>query len=175
MNAIKGNNRAAYVFSTLVSKTEADNRKLASEGFFSALNYKDLWTKELERRKRLKLKLKDPIPHPDDIIIDARKLTFRIAGPMTRDDIPLYQFAAQLLVAYDQSNVEIAEKIEASMEVEYKKKLERKLVQQTELSAELRRLYGPRAERTKDPIIRQVEDLLGVPFEMDDEEENTHS
>ena len=170
MNAI--NNRAAYVCSTLVSKTEADNKKLAMEGFASSLNYKDRWTKELERRKRLNLKLPDPIPHPDDIVLDARNGTFRIAGPMTRDEIPRYQLAAQMLEAYDLANLDIAAKIEASDEGEHKKKLERKLVEQTELASQLRLHYGPRSERTKDPLVRQVEDLIGIPFEMDDDNED---
>lgn len=170
MNAIKGNNRAAHVFSTLVSRTEADNRKLASEGFVSALNYKDLWDKELERRKKLNLKLPAPIPHPDDIIIDAQKMAFRIVGPMTRDDVARYQLAAQLLEAYELANVEIAEQIDALTEGSERQRLSRTLAKQTELVGQLRQHYGSRAERTKDPFIRDVEDLIGVPFEMDDDE-----
>ena len=35
MNAAKGNNRAATLFTTLLSKTEAENRKLAADAFAS--------------------------------------------------------------------------------------------------------------------------------------------
>ena len=79
-NAAKGNNRAAILFTSLVSKTESENKKLASEAFVSALDYKDLWTKELKRRAHLGLKLPDPVPHSFWIsLILFRNLTF--SGP----------------------------------------------------------------------------------------------
>ena len=67
------------------------------EAFGSALDYKIAWGRELERRKKLGLSLPDPVPHPDDIILDARRMTFRIAGPLTREEVPRYKLAADLL------------------------------------------------------------------------------
>ena len=96
MNAAKGNNRAATLFTTLLCKTEAGNRKLAADAFASALDYKIAWGKELERRKKLNLSLPDPVPHPDDIILDARNMTFRVAGPLTREEVPRYRLGAEL-------------------------------------------------------------------------------
>ena len=96
MNAAKGNNRAAILFTTLVGKTESENKKQASENIRSALDYKEAWTKELKRRKRLGIKLPDPVPHPDDIVIDARKMGVRIAGPLTRDELPRYLLGAEM-------------------------------------------------------------------------------
>ncbi len=64
LNAAKGNNRAATLFTTLVNKTEDTNHRLAVEAFGSAIDYKQLWTKELERRRLHGLDLPDPVPHP---------------------------------------------------------------------------------------------------------------
>ena len=102
-NAAKGNNRAAMLFTTLVGKTESENKKRASETLKSALHYKELWTKELKRRKHLRIKLSDSITHPDDIVIDPRKMGVRIVGPLTRDELPRYLLGADMLSAMKKS------------------------------------------------------------------------
>lgn len=40
VSGAKGNNRAANIFTTAVMKIEEDNKKLASDFFDSAINYK---------------------------------------------------------------------------------------------------------------------------------------
>ena len=171
MNAAKGNNRAAGLFTTLVSKTEAANRQLAIEAFGSAIDYKDKWAKELERRKKLGLKLPEPIPHPDDIIIDARTMEFKIKGPMTKEEIPRYKFAAMLLDVYEEITAENQLKLETMQDGLEAAKLRRNIKETREICEGLRPYYGPRSERIKDPIIREAEELIGQPFEWDDEVE----
>ena len=169
MNAAKGNNRAAILFTSLVSKTESENKKLASEAFISALEYKEAWTKELKRRASLGIKLPDPIPHPDDIVIDAQKMEIRIAGPMTKDDFPRYQLGADFLSAYEEINIENINKLETLPDGTEADKLRKRINEINKLCDGLRRAYGPRSERTKDPFIRKVEEFVGVPFEMEDD------
>jgi len=171
MNAAKGNNRAAHLFTTLVSRTEAENHKLAKDAFGSAINYKDAWAKELARRKRLGLKLPDPIPHPDDIIIDAQKMEFKIKGPWTKDDIPRYQLAAELLAVYETINAENLEKLESLYDGPEKDKLRQTTKDDQIMCSNLREHYGPRSERTKDPLIREAEEWVGVPFTPDEDNE----
>ncbi len=84
VNAAKGNNRAALLFSTLLQTTERENRELHNQWLDSALTYKIEWGKELSRRKRLGIVAEDPIPHPDDIVINARTGKVSVLGPMTR-------------------------------------------------------------------------------------------
>src|SRR5690606_15759222 len=48
----------------------------------NAFEYKQQWTAELERRRRLGIDEPDPIPHPDDIIIDMRTGHVRTDGPL---------------------------------------------------------------------------------------------
>ena len=171
MNAARGNNRAAGLFTTLVSRTEAENNKLAREWFGSAIDYKQAWTKELARRYQLGLKLPDPVPHPDDIVLDARTMEVKIKGPMTREEIPRYKFAAILLDVYEEITAEKQAKLEAMQDGPEAEKLRRDVNETRELCEGLRTHYGPRSERTKDPIIRDAEKLVGMTFEFDDEEE----
>ena len=171
MNAARGNNRAAHLFTTLVEKTEAENKKLATGAFRSMLDYKDAWTKELARRDRLGIKLPDPVPHPDDIVIDARTMDVKVKGPMTKDEIPRYKFAAMLLDAYEEITAENQVKLENMQDGPEAEKLRRDVSETRELCKGLRTHYGPRSERIKDPIIREVEELVGLTFEFEDEEE----
>ncbi len=61
----------------------------------SALTYKIEWGKELARRKRFGIVAEDPIPHPDDIVINARTGKVSVLGPMTREEKDLYDAAAE--------------------------------------------------------------------------------
>lgn len=173
MNAARGNNRAAHLLTTLVGKTEAENNKLAREAFGSAIDYKQAWTKELARRKRLRLKLPDPVPHPDDIVLDTRNMAFKIKGPWTRDEIPRYQLAAELLEVYETIYAENLVKLQSLPEGPEKEKLGRTLKDDKLLCAGLREHYGPRSERTKDPFIREVEEWVGVPFNPNEDTDDT--
>jgi hypothetical protein len=46
-----------------------------------AMEYKHNWEQELERRARLGLSGPEPLPHPDDIIIDRKTDQVIINGP----------------------------------------------------------------------------------------------
>lgn len=86
VNAAKGNNRAALIFSTLLQTTERENRELHDQWLRTAIDYKTGWEKILAHRKAHGIVAPDPIPHPDDIVIDHRSGTVKILGPMTRED-----------------------------------------------------------------------------------------
>ena len=167
MNAARGNNRAATLFTTLLSKTEAENRKLAIEAFGAALDYKTTWGRELERRKSLNLNLPDPVPHPDDIVLDARRMTFRVAGPLTREEIPRYRLGAELIEAYREANADIRELAASLPDGPERQELHRTMAANDRHIAKLTSLYGSRSERVKDPLIRQVEDIVGGPLELE--------
>jgi hypothetical protein len=75
------------LFATLLSETERANKALSDEWLQTAIEYKRDWDMELERRARLGIAgLPEPVPHPDDIVIDMKTGRVRINGPMTRED-----------------------------------------------------------------------------------------
>lgn len=172
MNAAKGNTRAAALFTTLLSKTEAENKKLATEAFESALTYKLKWGKELERRRRLGLNQPDPVPHPDDIVLDTHRMTFRVMGPLTREEIPRYRLGAELLLAYQEANSELKEKL-VSMPVGLERdQLHRTTILNDQTIAALTERFGPRSEQVKDPLVREVEKLIGEALDLGQEVED---
>jgi hypothetical protein len=86
VNAAKGNQRAQRLFTELLRSVERDNKKLHDEWLQTAINYKVEWDEELARRSKLGIDAPQPIPHPDDIIIDMNTGSVRVKGPMTRED-----------------------------------------------------------------------------------------
>jgi Family of unknown function (DUF5681) len=86
VNAARGQLRSQQLFATLLSETEQANKTLNDKFLQSAIEYKRNWDRELERRRRLGIQSPDPIPHPDDVIIDMKRDQVRIIGPMTKED-----------------------------------------------------------------------------------------
>ena len=50
------------------------------------MDYKCNWERALERRAQLGLTGPDPLPHPDDIVIDLRTGQVIVKGPMTKEE-----------------------------------------------------------------------------------------
>jgi len=86
VNAAKGNQRAQRLFAELLSATERENRRHHDEWLEAAIEYKVEWERELHRRQEFGIVAPDPIPHPDDIVIDMQTGRVRIIGPMTREE-----------------------------------------------------------------------------------------
>jgi hypothetical protein len=94
VTAAKGNTRAQKLFSELLSNAELTNKIAHDEWLETMITYKTNWDEELERRKLHGLTaLADPLPHPDDVIVDYRRNTVTIRGPMDKreqDDLDLW-------------------------------------------------------------------------------------
>lgn len=86
IGAAKGQSRAQRLFTMLVGRVELrkEDRRLAL--LEEAVNYKIAWERELERRAKHGVVGPDPLPHPDDVIIDPDTATVRVLGPMTKED-----------------------------------------------------------------------------------------
>ena len=82
VNAARGQLRSQQLFARLVCETERANKAFREEFLQNAFDYKRFWDHELEQRRQHGVQLPDPIPHPDDIIIDMTRIT----GPMTKED-----------------------------------------------------------------------------------------
>ena len=87
VTAVKGNTRAQRLFAELLATTENSRRRLNDEWLETAINYKVEWDKELLRRKNLNIAAPDPLPHPDDIVINFATGAVEIRGPMSREHV----------------------------------------------------------------------------------------
>jgi hypothetical protein len=85
VTAAKGNTRAQKLFSELLGNTELSNKQAEDDYLQTMISYKAEWEMELERRKLNGISaLPEPLPHPDDIIVDFRRNTVSIRGPMDK-------------------------------------------------------------------------------------------
>lgn len=105
INAAKGHHRSQRLFSEMLHRTETALKASHDDWLRTAIEYKVEWEQELERRERLGIKAPDPIPHPDDIVIDMNTSDVKMRGPITKE-----QHAAwvQLARRRDASEEEIA-------------------------------------------------------------------
>jgi hypothetical protein len=96
VNAAKGNTRAQRLFTDMLSETESSRRKDREAFVEVAINYKLEWQHEIESCKAQGIPVPEPLPHPDDIIIDLREGTVEINGPITKEEKIWYDELVEL-------------------------------------------------------------------------------
>ena len=81
--AANGNTRAQQTYLNLLIGAEADRRMATMELFTSAVEYKEHWGRVLTERARSGATGPEPIPHPDDVIINSKTGEVRFDGPVS--------------------------------------------------------------------------------------------
>ncbi len=162
LNAAKGSQKAQQMFTTLLQCVEAENKALADEWLNTAIEYKVEWERELERRSRTGKSAPDPLPHPDDIVINMQTGRPEIHGPMTKEEKVKWDRARE----YKKEHDEFVGEIEAMIKKRPKdKELADLLARQRALNAKLDRAVGMYAARLDDQERRQEEDRSGAEAE----------
>ena len=80
--AMKGSRLSQRALADLVCQVEERKANDHISALENAFEYKQMWTRELEQRRRYGSDEPDPIPHPDDVIIDLRTGHVRTDGPL---------------------------------------------------------------------------------------------
>jgi hypothetical protein len=70
----------------LLQATEKERKAEHDLTLETAIEYKTQWEDELERRTALGIVGPDPIPHPDDVIINVKTGEVHITGPVTKQE-----------------------------------------------------------------------------------------
>jgi hypothetical protein len=83
--AANGNTRAQQTYLNLVIGAEADRRVATMEVLEYAVVYKDHWGRVLAERARSGATGPEPVPHPDDVIIDSETGEVRYDGPVNEE------------------------------------------------------------------------------------------
>lgn len=93
--AMKGNRFAQKTMAELVTALEERDHQAHLELLESMIEYKHRWSDEIERCQKLGRPIPDPIPHPDDIIINPNTGDVRILGPQTKEQKARYDQARE--------------------------------------------------------------------------------
>jgi hypothetical protein len=91
VNAAKGKPQAQKLFIESVIAFEREKKELNDRYIEAAIEYKTTWDVELAYRRRHGIIAPDPVPHPDDILIDPWAGSVRIVGPMTMEEKALLE------------------------------------------------------------------------------------
>jgi hypothetical protein len=86
VSAMKGNRFAQRTMAQLVKGVEEEHSRLMVEAFGRAIDYKREWEQTFARADALGKPRPEPVPHPDDIILNANNGTFKIEGPKTPEE-----------------------------------------------------------------------------------------
>ena len=162
LSGAKGNNRAANIFASTVLKIEEERKNLASDFFGSAIDYKQKWGAELERRKRLGLDLPDPIPHPDDLILDRHNMKVEIRGPLIKEDLELWEFGAAYSEILQDAGADLQAELEAETDDARRNRLEQEIKVNDVNVKQFLRLFGPPEIRRSSRVIQDMEDDFGL-------------
>jgi Family of unknown function (DUF5681) len=84
--AVKGNRFAQRNFAELVQTVENEDRKLRSDYLAASIEYKVEWERAIEQARVNGQPEPQPLPHPDDIIIDLNAARVHTNGPSTKEE-----------------------------------------------------------------------------------------
>lgn len=82
ISAMKGSRLSQKALAEITSTVEARAAEERLTVMENAFEYKQKWTAEIERCRRLSLEEPTPLPHPDDINVDMRTGQVRTDGPL---------------------------------------------------------------------------------------------
>jgi hypothetical protein len=105
VSAMKGNRFAQRTLAELVQTVEAEDRKSRLEHLETMIDYKCGWEQDIEHARQLGLPEPQPIPHPDDVVIDFIAGSAHVCGPMTKEDKVEWD---RLLEHMDQLQLEVS-------------------------------------------------------------------
>jgi hypothetical protein len=102
LGAARGEQRKLRLFTELLLSIEGENKAAYDEYAKMLIDYKVDRKDELERRNQLGIKGADPVPHPDDIIIDTKSGMVKVIGPFTKEEKVDWDRGRELIRACDE-------------------------------------------------------------------------
>ncbi len=112
--AANGNIRAQQNYLNLLIGAEADRRVATMELLKTAVDYKEHWHHVLAERARKGTTGPEPVPHPDDVIIDYETGKIRIDGPVEEEQKEAQNRLRIMWPHMEESLKEINEEIESN-------------------------------------------------------------
>lgn len=95
VSAMKGNRFAQKTLAELVTGLEQRDADARFELFGTAIDYKQSWSERIAHCKERGLPVPEPIPHPDDIIINPVDGGVKFIGPQSEDQKALFDKARE--------------------------------------------------------------------------------
>ena len=128
--AANGNTKAMQTYLKLVMGSEADRRAGEMDMLKAAVDYKEHWGRILAERVRAGATGPEPVPHPDDVVIDYATGKVSFAGPVMQEQKDaadkLHGMRPELETALARTNEQLAsDPKNASLKKRQKESMER--------------------------------------------------
>ncbi len=81
--AVKGHHRSQLALANMVKTVQAARYEDRKQLFQSAVEYKDSWREGFEDADRRGVPRPEPVPHPDEVVLDMNTMEVRFNGPST--------------------------------------------------------------------------------------------
>lgn len=104
VSAMKGNRLAQKALTEIVQNVEREHQETQLGNVEALFDYKRLWTAEFARCKQAGLPEPDQLPHPDDVMVDLRRGTVHVEGPMSKEEKRKWD---ELLARRDEAQQEV--------------------------------------------------------------------
>jgi Family of unknown function (DUF5681) len=111
--AANGNTRAQQSYVNLLIGAEADQRMETEELLKAAIEYKDNWYRVLAERARTGATGPEPVPHPDDVIIDYETRKVRFDGPIDEEQKAAQEWLRAELPQFVRKLTQVNEQLES--------------------------------------------------------------
>jgi hypothetical protein len=109
--AANGNIRAQQNYLNLLIGAEASRREASTQMLKIAIDYKEHWHRVLAERARNGTTGPEPVPHPDEVVIDFRTGEIRIEGPVLEEQREAQNRMRAKWPDYEQTLKEINEEL----------------------------------------------------------------
>ena len=120
VTAAKGQSRSQKIFLALLTETERERKRLHDEYMQTVIEYKVSWEEEIERCNNRGITPPEPLPHPDDIIIDIRNGEVTFKGPITKEEKVVWDRLREQKAAFRESIKEMKQVLIDDPDYEYK-------------------------------------------------------
>ena len=125
--AANGNTRAQQNYLNLLTGAEADRRVATMEMLKTAVDYKEHWHHVLAERARTGTTGPEPVPHPDDVLIDYETGIMRIDGPVMEEQKEAQKSLRAMWLELERCLMQINEQLESDPKNSELRKQQREL------------------------------------------------
>ena len=86
VSAVKGHYRSQLALAAMVKAVQTEQLSALIDTFTAAMSYKHKWREVFQACDKAGKPRPDPVPHPDEIVLDHKKMTVTFNGPTTADE-----------------------------------------------------------------------------------------
>ncbi len=113
LNAIKGDIKSQRLVLDFYRAAEDGNAAKMEAAIKSAVEFKNEWEAKKKECELTGEPLPDPVPHPDDIVIDARRMEVRFNGPVDEGQRAQWKMMLERKAEAEQELAELTEELKS--------------------------------------------------------------